>query len=1185
MLGTKEGTTLTEFENKISLLGDTNSTAYESIGLKTHLFDSASLKKLAKDSTQDIYSQNYSMKKAFPTFKLYFVEEDEIENRLLSYDDFFSYNGVKDFSVVISRKNSADVAVISLQNVSGSLDGTKRDAISDVDYFTTPLVNKDVKAEDINTSNEQKFDAVLLRPGMNVQLRVGYSNDPRNLEVLISGRVVDITWNKSGDLSEIMVQGFGAELEQVLRGTATDDDKDIYFSTHQLLGSLMLSPELVHFGRWEIGQEFQIGEAKDSRIDFTDYARPGLSSIFSLTQTLADFFMENIGFSIFLFSAVSLFNILPVSGVLSKSAKPGIASGIYGIVDNATSVSTSRSRQIIKNIVTSAVNKVKNTKVGVYATSATRSSIDALSQRASMFSMSSSNAWRPVVGEIIESRNIEKAVLQKGIDGLVESVGGEAQLVQLLRERVMLKLAALLDEQVVKGSLLAEDTISIAEKFDKSFDQIINAETLKNYQSIDELVSSLAKTTSVVRNRIFAAKLFGKIDYRILETPLDVFKAESDFTAAKAAEEIIQIGSRGVGGYLKAMRATGIVALAIPFQTTGLGVAWYFLRDSILEVRNKFLRAYETTKVSFMLSPQDDNIFAPHPKDYMDLKKRSLPEKVKLAAARGIGNVVGDTSTGIMFARWVDSERNIFDKRVLPCACKYVLDNSTIWDVFNEMSLRHPGWVYSPRPYGTSFRYTMFFGVPSQRYWSKPASKEFIRRMNKLDSAIKILSAGNDLSPAVINDLYPKWREDNQYINLTENEAKSMVQAQVLQEYLRGLDLRFTPFRKHHKISSDRDLVWNGIMSSENAANNAVAVTYFSEDANIDLDENPIATEVFKAHSRIPEHMVRVMPLRPYRGCRGQAMAVRYAMGALMDAMKDIYRGEILVVGNSKIRPYDICILMDEYNDITGPIEVEQVVHMFSHERGFLTEIKPSAVVFANEISSWPLIEAAKMTSLAVKQIEDQVGEMARFGVLNYALRAEGAIPYTVSENEVAHLKNKFNSNLSLQKVVAGVIPGIMDNASLMNEFEEFDKAIKEVVDMANDTAKISLVSATPLSGIPALAFRENILFAKKSFIKPPTALGMVQTLLLFAQASREDAIVIVPLLKSGRPIVSNLGLQDPSLAWTSIRGQLRRLVDDTISGTAEMASLLSTYGDSFWKHVLDTDFSEASQGVGGPFQ
>jgi hypothetical protein len=41
------------------------------------------------------------------------------------------------------------------------------------------------------------------------------------------------------------------------------------------------------------------------------------------------------------------------------------------------------------------------------------------------------------------------------------------------------------------------------------------------------------------------------------------------------------------------------------------------------------------------------------------------------------------------------------------------------------------------------------------------------------------------------------------------------------------------------------------------------------------------------------------------------------------------------------MKPYDQVFLYDAYNDMAGPIEVEQVTHISSQETGFVTVITP----------------------------------------------------------------------------------------------------------------------------------------------------------------------------------------------------------------------------------------------------
>ena len=53
--------------------------------------------------------------------------------------------------------------------------------------------------------------------------------------------------------------------------------------------------------------------------------------------------------------------------------------------------------------------------------------------------------------------------------------------------------------------------------------------------------------------------------------------------------------------------------------------------------------------------------------------------------------------------------------------------------------------------------------------------------------------------------------------------------------------------------------------------------------------------------------------------------------------------------------------LYDSYNDVSGPVEVEQVTHIFSQETGFVTSIIPDLWVQTNEYASASLVDAVGM--------------------------------------------------------------------------------------------------------------------------------------------------------------------------------------------------------------------------------
>jgi len=74
------------------------------------------------------------------------------------------------------------------------------------------------------------------------------------------------------------------------------------------------------------------------------------------------------------------------------------------------------------------------------------------------------------------------------------------------------------------------------------------------------------------------------------------------------------------------------------------------------------------------------------------------------------------------------------------------------------------------------------------------------------------------------------------------------------------------------------------------------------------------------------------------------ALAVKMTISALKDAMKEMYQGNIVVIGDPTVQPNDRMILNDTYNYINGQCLVRDVVQVFSCEGGFRTVITPDLI-------------------------------------------------------------------------------------------------------------------------------------------------------------------------------------------------------------------------------------------------
>ena len=182
------------------------------------------------------------------------------------------------------------------------------------------------------------------------------------------------------------------------------------------------------------------------------------------------------------------------------------------------------------------------------------------------------------------------------------------------------------------------------------------------------------------------------------------------------------------------------------------------------------------------------------------------------------------------------------------------------------------------------------------------------------------------------------------------------------------------PFQRVHYLSSFSHIISNGIQ--ENISGVATQVTAVSDGkypVTVAMDkstpaerqvEKTVETGIYYDNATGSGLFGGLQPiLHPFEFARGiskvaqgtpdELLAKRVALSHLKESLKDIYSGEILVIGNADIRPHDLVYLADVYERMYGLFEVEQVVHHFTSDLGFVTSITPNALVTVNDPSKW----------------------------------------------------------------------------------------------------------------------------------------------------------------------------------------------------------------------------------------
>lgn len=179
--------------------------------------------------------------RAFPTFKLYFIEEDLEEWR--KYDDAYGYPAVASIDITKSRKEPADVAVLTLFNTRGTLDTSNFGLYSPDNTFLIKQPQESPKASLQETRDEQELEEFVLQPGTMIKILMGYSADPDLLETVFTGMVSEVD---GGDIMTVVAQGFGVELLHKVPQYKYITESA---SAFKVLDRIIKSPDVRHFGR------------------------------------------------------------------------------------------------------------------------------------------------------------------------------------------------------------------------------------------------------------------------------------------------------------------------------------------------------------------------------------------------------------------------------------------------------------------------------------------------------------------------------------------------------------------------------------------------------------------------------------------------------------------------------------------------------------------------------------------------------------------------------------------------------------------------------------------------------------------------------------------------------------------------------------------------------------------------
>ena len=322
---------------------------------------------------------------------------------------------------------------------------------------------------------------------------------------------------------------------------------------------------------------------------------------------------------------------------------------------------------------------------------------------------------------------------------------------------------------------------------------------------------------------------------------------------------------------------------------------------------------------------------------------------------------------------------------------RYIIFKTTIWDIIQEMTYRHPNYIASAVPYQDEYgdRMTLFFGLPDQLYFARHPNLEERNLLAKINAYDKLKQDALRASYE-----YPELMNRPGYFSAEADTNRKITQSGLFlfDKALRRAKLNtamqsgyIQPFRKYHFYTSSNHIISNNIKANSKDVANAVTINYRrssslleratnAPDADKDkYDVDTVAeTYTLKLDNALPPEEMQ-MKMGEFINVENEALARRYALTMLNKDIKNVYKGDLVVIGDPDPKPYDVCFIYDEYTDMVGPVEVEQVILSFTQEEGFRTTIKPDMLSYVSEFASLTIAQA--FGKVSQKTIYDFIGQ------------------------------------------------------------------------------------------------------------------------------------------------------------------------------------------------------------------
>lgn len=169
------------------------------------------------------------------------------------------------------------------------------------------------------------------------------------------------------------------------------------------------------------------------------------------------------------------------------------------------------------------------------------------------------------------------------------------------------------------------------------------------------------------------------------------------------------------------------------------------------------------------------------------------------------------------------------------------------------------------------------------------------------------------------------------------------------------------PFKQLHVFDSYTSIIGNSIKATEDNIRTVAIGAYMdngeiatTEPVYADINLWPEKQRVVNIDTTMNAKGINVLnhvPLigklinKPFKWYFDKGVAIQITAAQLREYLRDMYDGYLTVVGYPSIKPYDMFYLYDDYNEMSGALDVKEVIQIMNFDVGYITMIRPDLVV------------------------------------------------------------------------------------------------------------------------------------------------------------------------------------------------------------------------------------------------